>query len=1590
MPFPLGSPRRAFAVQSQDEQLERPKQLIGLSELDTGGKAFRYLDFAEGGANAALNKWGQFLQFSRLVTGGGDPSSWNYVSVEPRNIFRLEHIAPAQTSCEKEQGEDDDEEVRERASESERRAQGWEPDNPEWKPSVYYYSDYPAYPRRHDKFNALCMRNRGLGLRFSDNTEMSEPEHYYRNDRWPEICYIVERKVKVVVRHYIQDGEIIQDMCLTSESDEETELNLEFEFTTGVRIAPGNMSQLKEGNVGIPDHFLQRVSEGEAPGSHWKIRHGDYYATASLFKDGEPKPFSLLVDGEQGNKVECRIDILSDETLRHRETFVLKSKASVKFTSIFRLDHESVPVTLPHYFDISPRLESFDGRWWSFRTESSSFIFRRNLETILSHAIPLPRVKDECYQPYVLHDHDLINTFQTWSSSLNQAFYLLEIDKILQQPGTADGETKSHYRKRIRNVIFGYFVWLLRHAERNGFPETILLHWSGKFVLPAKGDENGDVVIEVTKAAEEPPCPRPMSSFEPKLSKYEDKFRNCCQFLVLLDMCSTNYPDEVIMFTRMVNGFLKLAWEPIEMSKHRGSHLWPDRLDILEGFPSSYARFQDWRDYENCGYGGQGIYVYVITTQVLVWRAVKSAKRLLNLVSDDQDWSEWMIGQSLDDKEIRDRTIEAFRCLGTGTSHDYSPDRFFAKIKGHIRESFLDQWSCDIAIPSFVEDFFFDDKNEPMPAWTETLRYYDTFSDCAGTQMPNTWEYFMRYQFTIDRDRREALRENFEARAYAVGLFTNGAVTHSSHCPYTTSWAMVTYALSADHTELLYPKFRVPINMDYNPRANWAQGPMLLQEGIMDAGINPGTTIGVGARQDGRKPGKKGKGVDITAEDRSQVNDPPSYGDWYWFREPLFMKYKAKKFEMNKGYIEKFLKPEDNWGYFWETSKGKDKFLKNMVDTPNYDWGNKNTLVKPYRNGEFGFFQGNEALLKLQEPRDPQMDKKRILVMEDCKIEHLITLMASIDFQEAGHIGEFLSRFRLMDPHEMRFLEQTIMPDNLWITEFNINFITAPFLVDVESPLPPNYFSKKRARIQSINDIEPTRMMAESAMGFRIIGDLHDRYWTCYVFYDFGSEKLVSDARTEVERSDYTRSSSQRKYLEGFLVRQALDLVLSETEAVLRIITKSMGGDKEKTQTLFSPLLTEDDLSGENYFKTMNKNSVFYPWLLEVYGALRDKCTESRNVADLWMSAEKTRKYKPRWSEKDQKGFGEEVAKNRIEVKARCIKLEKTAKNLQERIDRIKTLKESLSSELGLREARTSTQLAHTVNLFAVVTTIYLPLTFSTSIVAIQDFHWPSPAKALIKVTLAVTFGTLILLMNLAFLRRRLATLKTWAQGLIRQRMARVPESKGHSEELVFQEKRPAWKYWNDRARGLREAEKRSTLLTDNAIHENESDWWYWFFMAIFIIIVVPVQELAFIIRTFRLQRIKGAGPLKKLVRVPWAPIWILQLALVYVIILAGYALLFLVGLVHRAAVWLWTGDDIPEREEAAPEVDETSLMSEPEGDEKISCPGSDSMRGDGGLVGWLKKPARTMQLLIVAEALSSKKEKKGEEMDVERQGTAP
>lgn len=384
----------------------RPATLSGAGfgdhprKVETKDRPFRYLDLADGGTNAALNKWGQFIQLSRLVTEGDEPGIFRYISLEPRNIVRLDAIQKSTADPD------------------------WASGNPAWTSGPDGFGHYQAYPRRHDKFNDMCVQKNGLGLRFKESARFSEPEHYFRGDRWPDVRYTVDERVNVVIQFFIQDNQVVQEMTLTLIGENPIDLELEFEFTTGIRFTPEGLNFGPEGL----DHSIERAPPRKQEGSQWKLSRDHYYATASLFIDKVPRELRLLRDENSGE-----FNLLQEPVpCRHIEALTLESgQPVVRLTSIFKLGYAKTAVEPSNYIDISSPLGLLRDRCWNFEFPSSSFIYRRNLETILSHAMPLPSLPipednvdpkgDEIpaeIQPYVFHDHDLVNTALTWSSSL--------------------------------------------------------------------------------------------------------------------------------------------------------------------------------------------------------------------------------------------------------------------------------------------------------------------------------------------------------------------------------------------------------------------------------------------------------------------------------------------------------------------------------------------------------------------------------------------------------------------------------------------------------------------------------------------------------------------------------------------------------------------------------------------------------------------------------------------------------------------------------------------------------------------------------------------------------------------------------------------------------------------------------------------------------------------------------------------------------------------------------------------------------------------------------------------------------------------
>ncbi|RPA79031.1 hypothetical protein BJ508DRAFT_348848 [Ascobolus immersus RN42] len=512
---------------------------------------------------------------------------------------------------------------------------------------------------------------------------------------------------------------------------------------------------------------------------------------------------------------------------------------------------------------------------------------------------------------------------------------------------------------------------------------------------------------------------------------------------------------------------------------------------------------------------------------------------------------------------------------------------------------------------------------------------------------------------------------------------------------------------------------------------------------------------------------------------------------------------------------------------------------------------------------------------------------------------------------ERFHFLSFVNQLTDCDLNKMRFDELTALPDNVWVVEFTINFVAC--LTAQEYPkaltLTPGYSPKKQSRFVTTDPTKSTStlpVITEAAYGFRFVGDLHDKLWTCYKLIDMGNipaSVVIAREKKYMRRlSDnkftFQSGSQQRKCVEGALVLEGLEMVYDNTETILDIM------EQEEDTLDPNAVLTASDLSGENYFSTMNKHSTYYPWVLQCCTVLKAKLAGVDDVVNRWIDAEQSRRFTPRWSVKDQAEHGPAIRRNMEEIKRKRRQLELLARRVQTKIDSVTTLKDSLEAELSLREARTSTQQANSIGLFTVVTVVFLPLSFATSVVSI-DLGWTNPVRSLMLIMFPTTIGTILFLLNLPVFYHYYSEATGLLQEWLRQKML---------------DDASPFAFWKSKAKTLKEAENRTRLLMDDQIHQSESNWWYWHFFLVFVLVSLPVKQLQFAFKLVRGRPVGGDydGILKKLLCLLLTPLWILILLLDYIVLLVYCALDSARRGIYLATIYLWKGRKQMERERDA------------------------------------------------------------------------
>lgn len=96
-------------------------------------------------------------------------------------------------------------------------------------------------------------------------------------------------------------------------------------------------------------------------------------------------------------------------------------------------------------------------------------------------------------------------------------------------------------------------------------------------------------------------------------------------------------------------------------------------------------------------------------------------------------------------------------------------------------------------------------------------------------------------------------------------------------------------------------------------------------------------------------------------------NPRTAYGEWYWFRFPVFLVHKPKQIDFNQEYIHKFLENNEPWDetLFASSQMAKKDFLEH---TKEVEFGNGHRVIDygTGSHGKYRLWEGEDALKALQ------------------------------------------------------------------------------------------------------------------------------------------------------------------------------------------------------------------------------------------------------------------------------------------------------------------------------------------------------------------------------------------------------------------------------------------------------------------------------------------------------------------------------------------------------------------------------------------------------------------------------------------------
>ncbi|EFX03559.1 hypothetical protein CMQ_487 [Grosmannia clavigera kw1407] len=242
-----------------------------------------------------------------------------------------------------------------------------------------------------------------------------------------------------------------------------------------------------------------------------------------------------------------------------------------------------------------------------------------------------------------------------------------------------------------------------------------------------------------------------------------------------------------------------------------------------------------------------------------------------------------------------------------------------------------------------------------------------------------------------------------------------------------------------------------------------------------------------------------------------------------------------------------------------------------------------------------------------------------------------------------------------------------------------------------------------------------TLRLTRAAVGFRFVGDIFDRYWTChfieYIPYtksdDISSNggiiTTIDKLKLKFGKKPYPDSWRQRKVLELHFMLRILDQLVENTNKLRNFVRTELG---VKETFVDITLLNSGD-----YFSS----STQWQQLHQVLQSVEDELDSVKaNVTERWESRDDRGQEKPRWTTNDERKYRSII--NTLEAK-----IGNRMRDMRRARDSVHSLKIWLEHMQDQTRNDLSLRGAENIRFFTYVTVVFLPLGFAVSIFSMAD-----------------------------------------------------------------------------------------------------------------------------------------------------------------------------------------------------------------------------------------------------------------------------